>query len=52
MQVSISIGLERQDWIWVTNDKVYLEQTRGEAWGRLESGELQPGGSEAGRLGV
>ena len=52
MQFSISIGLERQDWIWVTNDKVYLEQTRGEAGVRLESGELQAGRNEAGRLEV
>ena len=29
-----------------------MEQTRGEAEGRLESGELQAGGSEADRLEV
>ena len=33
-------------------EKVYLEQTRGEAGVRLESGELQAGRNEAGRLEV
>ena len=38
-----------QDW---SNEKVYLEQTKGEAGGRLESGALQARGSEAGTLEV